>query len=183
MPLYETIDQIESRGVELRPIIGVMGYSAGSDGNIYTFKRRGAGGRHWGHSKSAAVLRGTVNFHGRRMVQLDGKVRSAARAICGAFHGHCPPGMSCSHLNGDKLDNRPSNLVWESLKKNLDRRHDHGTFRVPSGEEHPHAKLSDCDVADIRLLLESGESQASVAMRFGVSRSHVSRIANGHARV
>ncbi len=33
------------------------------------------------------------------------------RLICEAFHGPCPEGQECRHLDGDPSNNRPENLV------------------------------------------------------------------------
>lgn len=62
----------------------------------------------------------------------------------------------------------------------------HGTRthpeRFPRGERHPHATLSDLDVAEIRSRRLAGERQCDLAAEFGVSRPHISNIVAGKIR-
>lgn len=51
--------------------------------------------------------------------------------------------------------------------------------RMPRGEAHGSAVLSQADVAAIRRRLRAGETKTAIAMSFGVSRSTVSLIARG----
>lgn len=52
---------------------------------------------------------------------------------------------------------------------------------VLRGEKHPHARLTEDDVRLIRRLVAGGETQASVARRFGISVHHVASIHRGYA--
>lgn len=40
------------------------------------------------------------------------------RVICEAFHGPCPDGMECDHIDNDKLNNSASNLRWVTASFN-----------------------------------------------------------------
>lgn len=44
---------------------------------------------------------------------------------------------------------------------------------MQTGEKHPHAKLSDADVVEVRKALDAKESQRSIARRFGISQARV----------
>lgn len=53
---------------------------------------------------------------------------------------------------------------------------------VPArGELNGHAKLTDEDVDDIRAALRRGETQRSIAKRYGINQAQISRIKNGKA--
>jgi hypothetical protein len=47
---------------------------------------------------------------------------------------------------------------------------------MPRGEEHGNAKITAEQVLEIRRAAETGETQASIAGRFGISPAHVSQI-------
>lgn len=49
------------------------------------------------------------------------------------------------------------------------------------GTEHPHAKLTDASVRDIKRRLQRGESQVSIARRYSVSQPLIGYIAKGKA--
>ena len=49
----------------------------------------------------------------------------------------------------------------------------------PHGEDSPHAKITETDVAAILDAVSGGETHRSIAKRFGISKSQVTRIANG----
>lgn len=75
-----------------------------------------------------------------------------------------PPGHECLHISGNSFNNRVSNLRWGTIKENTADRFKHGAF----------GKLSKAQVLRIRAL--RGYSQSSIAKRFRVSQSTVSRI-------
>jgi hypothetical protein len=114
-------------------------------------------------------------------VKIDGQPRSLHRLIAEAFHGPCPEGQECRHLNGDRADNRPSNLCWGTRSENMRDRVRHGTLNI-RGERNPNAKLSDDDVRDIRQLLSLGCLQREVGRQFGVTQVMISRIKLGKNR-
>lgn len=49
------------------------------------------------------------------------------------------------------------------------------------GMDHPRSVLTDGDVLEIRKRYRSGEKQMSIARKFGVSQSLVSKIVSGQA--
>ena len=52
----------------------------------------------------------------------------------------------------------------------------------PRGEDHPHARLSNQQVAEIRHRLQTGERQTHLAHEYGVTQGHISRIKNNDIR-
>ena len=113
------------------PIPGFPGYEASSDGRVRSLVR----GK-W------RVVRGWLATGGYLRTSIpaeDGVVRSVAlhRLVASAFHGPCPEGMECRHLNGVPNDNRPENLRWGTKSENqLDKRL-HGTHHLGSKKSCP----------------------------------------------
>lgn len=100
-------------------------------------------------------------------------------AVLNAFVGKCPKGMECRHLDGNKQNNRLSNLKWGTKSENVQDTIRHGTHKPCSlkGEKHPNAKLTECDVRSIVTLYEVGlYSQRVIADWYKISQMTVSDI-------
>lgn len=97
------------------------------------------------------------------------------RIVMETFVGPCPAGKEVSHQDGDKANNRLSNLAYETKKENQAKRVIHGTdFR---GTRNPGAKLTE---AQIREIVTSDEASKALAERFGVSRTSITRTKAAH---
>jgi len=90
------------------------------------------------------------------------------RLVALAFLGPEPfPGAIINHLNGDKLDNRPTNLEWTNRAGN--NAHAGRTGLVSYGDSHCHAKLTSEAVAQARMRYASGEIDGvALADEYGV---------------
>lgn len=154
--------------IELRQVRDFPNYYAGSDGYVYSrFRDR------W------RKLTGQHNAQGYYHVRLysadSQKTRTVHRIIATAFHGERPEGMQCCHNNGDKYDNRPQNLRWDTPRANAADRIKHETVYRPNGHLNVHAKLSESEVEQIR---RSPLRDVDVAEKFGVCRKTVWNIRN-----
>jgi DNA-binding transcriptional regulator YiaG len=102
--------------------------------------------------------------------------------VAEAFNGPRPPGLDTRHLDGNRLNNEPSNLKYGTRSENVIDSIRHGThkgFQADNrGSKHPLSKLSEDDIESIRNLCESEMTQSKIATSFGVSPSTVSRIKN-----
>lgn len=99
---------------QMRAVPSFPGYFASEEGFIY---RNGV--RLKCSESTGGYLQLTVWFNGKS------KCTSPHRMTCEAFHGPCPPGHECRHLDGTRKNNIPSNLQWATRRENLS---DRSTF-------------------------------------------------------
>jgi hypothetical protein len=163
----------------LKRIPGWPGYSAGSDGHIYSFRPRNH------NAKAPATPRRRSEYidpYGYTAICLSVKPNRKTfrvhRLICIAFHGLPTLGVEVCHGPRGRLDNTPENLSWGTHSKNNgeDQLRD-GKDR--NGERHPLHKLTLEQVMDIRSRYEQGETQRSLSREFGVCNQQISRIVSG----
>lgn len=99
------------------------------------------------------------------------------RLVLSVFVGEPPIGMESSHLDGDKLNNRIGNLIWESTQDNNARRKMHGTSK---GALNGRSKLRNEDVLEIRKRYASEKtSYTALAKEYGVSFGLIGHIITG----
>lgn len=127
-------------------------------------------------------LNGYVGKVGYRVISLNrggkGTVQYVHGMVAETFLGKRPDGACVRHLNGDKLNNKVSNLRWGTVKENADDRWMHGTMIY--GEGSSRAKLTAVEVLEIRELGRRGMTKVAIAKRFGVDRRHVGNILAGN---
>lgn len=110
-------------GEEWRPIDGFPGYEVSNLGHVLSRRRR-----------SPRVLSPNPNQWGYLMVTMtraDGRPcsRTVHRLVADAFLGPCPDGMEVCHNDGDKTNNAPANLRFDTKSANALDRVRHGTDR------------------------------------------------------
>lgn len=130
-----------------RLVQGFSGYRAGDDGSVWSCRK---------NTQKAEVVDGWHQVKGKiakkdgyRYVSLCGLGKSAGWSgkswwfrvnvlILRVFRGPPPKGMkypTAAHENGNRRDNRLSNLRWKTLKDNIADKVRHGTLRM--GDNHP----------------------------------------------
>jgi hypothetical protein len=139
----------------VRPIPSAPGYFACEEGFIW---RRGTKriSRSNGHGYLSLKL-------SVQNVQWDAYVH---RLVCEAYHGPCPEGLQCRHLDGNRQNNRPENLRWSDKATNEADKQIHGT--APKGEKHGASTLTPDIVLTARKRAAAGERVDHIAADMGI---------------
>jgi hypothetical protein len=95
------------------------------------------------------------------------------RLVASLFIGTIPKGYVVNHLDGNKLNNHVGNLEICTYSDN--QQHAFDTGLSPKGEHHHNASLSDVQILEIRDLRGKFTGR-ELALRYGVSPQHISRI-------
>lgn len=127
------------------------------------------------------ILRATPNGDGYPQVRLfNGTGASVsikvASVVAEAFLGPRPPGMQVCHGNAVRTDSRVDNLRYGTAQENSDDRRLHGN--LPLGEGNGMSTVPDETVRAIRAeyIGRGGPRQVDLAVKYGLSQSHVSAI-------
>jgi len=112
-------------------------------------------------------------------LQSKGYVRyyNVHRLVMLAFVGPRPNGLECCHNDGDRFNNRLSNLRYDTPKANNADQKMHG--RGPQGEGNPRCILGWPKVREIRRRLASGEKGLPLSREYGVHSSTIYSIKYG----
>jgi len=102
------------------------------------------------------------------------KFENVARIVLSAFVSPCPENMEACHNDGNPLNNCLDNLRWDTRKGNFADRAKHGN--TIQGIKHHEAKFTEQDIRDVRKRAAMGESQASIARDYHVTRTNIGYI-------
>lgn|SRR3990167_1328636 len=159
------------------------GYVFCEDGTIFSYWTRGVNSRIDMSKKPLKIKQGkSTNGYMQVMLKDSEGIRKAERVhrfICEAFNGECPIKHECSHLNGDRADNRASNLIWETTSDNHKRKILHGTDDC--GVRNSRAKIDLITLQAIKKMLNTGEfTHKKIGEMFGLGRVFISKIKGGY---
>jgi hypothetical protein len=132
--------------------------------------------RSWRHRtgrREVPVIRALILLpNGSLYVSLQGppaRQFTVHRLVMLAFVGPRPDGMDICHGNGDKTDNRLSNLRYDTHLNNALEASRHGVL----SHNGSRSKLIGTDVRRIRTAAASGVSLRSLAQDFGVAEATI----------
>lgn len=118
--------------------------------------------------------------------------RQVHRLVLEAFVGPRPEGMQACHFpDRSPGNNRLENLMWGTSHENHEHMKTHGTSckrhsykNVPRGDNHPHAKLTEEQVREIKKELKAPVrgKQRQLARKYGVTEATICDIKKGRIR-
>lgn len=154
-------------------------YEASSHGRIRTVERHvrnGEGSSRVLSSKIRATAINKKDGYEYTTLSVNRKCfsRKVHRLVASAFHGECPEGCVCCHNNGDKLDNRPENLRWDTLKSNSEDMLKHGTRKWC--QNVPNSRWTDEQVG---MVIRGEISSVQAMSRWGMQHSSYGSIRDG----
>jgi len=102
------------------------------------------------------------------------------RLVASAFIGPRPNGLAINHIDGNKRNNRPSNLEYTTSAVNNQHAYDvcGKGAKIRRGERHYWSKLDANQVRKIRAMRAEGRTLHAIADAFGICIQHVSTIAH-----
>jgi hypothetical protein len=101
------------------------------------------------------------------------------RLMVETFIGEIPKGMQVNHINGDKYDNKLSNLEIVTPLENMQHAHRTGLIKYRKGEDNAQAKLKETEVIYIYELIKQFKSNEYIAKELDIKPKLVSLIRNG----
>jgi hypothetical protein len=144
------------------------GYRVSDDGRVQCRLRRGPNPRGFTDWRE---LKPTLRSDGYLKVsmRIDGRQRQRLvhTLVAEAFLGPKPPANDVRHLDGDKTNNRLSNLAYGTRAENVADTRRHGRLKI--GERHAGAKMDEAKVRELRRMRADGWSFGRLASRFGIA--------------
>ncbi len=170
----------------------VVGYFSG----IYSVSNLGRLRREIGHDGATwagRILKPTQHGTGYAVVSLSlhNQERSyrVHAIVCYSFIGPRPHGYHVNHKDGQKLNNRLTNLEYVTPKENKQHASRMGLVasgarngqrthpeRTARGERHGNAKMTSASVLNLRADRERGMTYPQLAIRYNITRGYVGEI-------
>lgn len=153
------------------PIPGFPDYAVSDHGRV----KRITDGR---STYAGKILKDGWQGRGYRIVSLSnretGRTRLVHQLVMLAFVGPPPADMEINHKDGDKTNNRLTNLEYCTTAYN----HAHAarTGLKARGEGHGESKLTERQVLDIRARVANGEHHNALAKEYGLAPRTVGEI-------
>ncbi len=157
-------------------------YAVSDQGNVKSLERWVTGGKGKRQHVPGKILKQSLDSYGYNVVSIrfnNGarRIMKVHRLVLLAFVGD--DSLMCCHGDGDKGNNRLSNLRYGTALDNAEDRTKHGQVVGASGESNGAAKLTSREVLAIRDLLATKVSHRKIAALFGVAAETVRKISIG----
>jgi hypothetical protein len=127
--------------------------------------------------KEKAVHKGRTDNHGGYylVTTIHSCTIRIHRLVSFLFHGKCIFNNEIDHIDGNRENNKISNLKIVNRKENAKNAANRGAFKdvnLFSG------KIKEQDIIDIKLLIKNGVKNIDIAKKYKVDPSNISRIKN-----
>lgn len=148
-------------------------YQISSFGNVRRLFKRG--------DKLPLSLLVQGNVNGYPLISLHGLPRKRKwflvhRLVMLVFEGACPDGYEVNHKNGDKKDNRLSNLEYLTPSQNIKHSFDALGRQPVRGEQHYQSKFTEQQVLEMRELRQQGWLIREIADKYQGNFGTISHI-------
>jgi hypothetical protein len=111
-------------------------------------------------------------------VRIAGKTWVVHQLVASAFIGPCPPGQECLHKDDNRKNSRWSNLEYGTHRRNIQDCWKRGRGGNRKGEANGNARLTECQVLEIKHLLKV-MTRVALSKQFRVHVETISRIGLG----
>lgn len=162
-----------------RPIPGIEGYEVSDHGRVRSIDRwvQQSGRKdRWFPGTLLAPQRVTSGY--LKVMVGKGRQQMIHQLVTAAFLGPCPDGMEVAHNDGNKHNNRLSNLRYDTRAGNFSDKRSHGTHI--EGESMPWAQLTAADAAAI-YALRGTTSAPTVAAGYNCGADNIYAIWRGRS--
>lgn len=139
------------------------------------FKKSPSKGRKWNRSHPGKVA-GSITQKGYVAIWWEGKHYKAHRLIAERFIPNPENKSQVNHKNGNKSDNRLSNLEWVTGSENVQHAFDTGLNAGHKRDINPLMKINSSDVEKIKQLYVKGSREfgtRALGKMFGVSHTAI----------
>jgi len=159
-----------------KPIPSYEGlYEISNTGKIKSLPKSGSG-----NSLSEKIMNDFDNGKGYRYITLTNKTKRrnfyVHRLLAESFISNPGKKPFVNHLDGNKANNKLSNLEWSTESENME--HASVLGLLPSGEKNHLSKLKEIDIKQIRLLWQSGTHRDIIKAKYSISYAQIHRIVN-----
>lgn len=139
--------------------------------------------RSWHKRSGGALLSAGTDKIGYSFVILYYKARCTPhrvhRLVADRFISPCPAGLEVNHKDGDKSNNRASNLEYITHRQNILHAIGNGAWPSHAGEKSGNAKLTNEQVREIRRFVGNGlMTYKEAARKYRVTKVNISMIVN-----
>lgn len=182
--VYHNREDITLPGETWKAVQGFPGYIVSDLGRFGSYWHFTSNLTPWAIKDKVRIIKGTPQtikgYYRVTCRHPEGVVTKALhRLVLEAFVGPCPEGMEACHWDDDPINNKLSNLRWDTKEGNIKDKFRNGL--VLKGSQVTQSKLTDEIVMQIWQRLAQGETQKYVGQRFDVSHSMISRIQRGES--